>query len=257
VCFIVACNSGPVLATSLLASPDLAAGVEVVVERGAVSAAQAYNRGMEKTRADVLVFVHQDVFLPPGWLAHFQAALLALEATDPGWGVLGLVGVVVDGARRGWLYSTGLGRILGGPFALPQPVRTLDEVLLVLRRTSGLRFDEALPGFHLYGTDICLEAEKLGRSNYVLSCFALHNSNGIKYLPRSFWDAYRFLRRKWWKELPVESPCAVISRSGLPFVKGVVRGLYFRFFQQGRVGQRVQNPGELFQTIQSRNVLCR
>ena len=44
---------------------------------------------------------------------------------------------------------------------LPPQVATLDELLLIVRRDSGLRFDPEL-GFHLYGADICLQASEQG-----------------------------------------------------------------------------------------------
>ena len=44
---------------------------------------------------------------------------------------------------------------------LPARVATLDELLLIVRRDAGLRFDPDL-GFHLYGADICLQASEQG-----------------------------------------------------------------------------------------------
>ena len=44
---------------------------------------------------------------------------------------------------------------------LPAQVATLDELLLIVKRDSGLRFDPEL-GFHLYGADICLQAIEQG-----------------------------------------------------------------------------------------------
>lgn len=248
---VVACNSDSVLESSLLRSPDLSNQTEIKIERGAASAAQAYNRGIAGTSAQVLIFVHQDVYLPAGWMARFRSALTWLDNNDPAWGVLGICGVAAQGNRLGWLYSTGLGRVLGSDFPIPQKARTLDEVLLVLRRTSGMRFDERLPGFHLYGTDICLEAEHRGFNNYVVPCFALHNSNGIRALPWAFWKAYLFARRKWYARLPVRSPCTVLSRIPLGAAKQVLNGAMAFTPRARKVGTRVTDPRVLFQQLLS------
>ena len=61
--------------------------------------------------------------------------------------------------RIGWVVDRG--RTLRDGSELPAPVATLDELLLIVRRDSGLRFDPDL-GFHLYGADICLQASEQG-----------------------------------------------------------------------------------------------
>jgi hypothetical protein len=61
--------------------------------------------------------------------------------------------------RIGWVNDRAR-ELRDGP-ELPARVATLDELLLVIRRDSGLRFDHAL-GFHLYGAEICLQARERG-----------------------------------------------------------------------------------------------
>jgi hypothetical protein len=251
VCLVVACNSDLVLETSLLRSPDLTGNIQVSVQRGATSAAEAYNRGIAETSAEILVFIHQDVYLPAGWLARLSLALAWLDKNDPQWGVLGICGVGAKGKRLGWMYSTGLGRVLGSDFPVPEMTRTLDEVLLVLRRSSGMQFDERMAGFHMYGTDICLEAEARRFKNYVVPCFALHNSNGIRALPWAFWKAYFYARRKWYDRLPVSSPCTVLSRVPLGAAKQMLRGVLAYMPRAPREGTRVSDPGNLFQRLVS------
>jgi len=82
----------------------------------------------------------------------------------------------------------------------------------VVRRSSGLRFDEQLPGFHLYGTDICLQAESRQLGCYIIPAFCLHNANGVTRFPREFWRAWFYLRRKWWQYLPVKTCCTTITK---------------------------------------------
>ena len=73
-------------------------------------------------------------------------------------------------------YSTGLG-VLGGNFADPIRVRTLDEIVLITRKSTGLVFDDTLPDFHFYGTDICLRSELQGRSCYIIPLLVLRSQH--------------------------------------------------------------------------------
>ncbi len=250
---IVAASNDPgVLKRCLLASPDLrsASATEISIQENPLSASTAYNRGIDTTRGDCIIFAHQDLYLPEGWFRSLETELETIERIDPNWGVLGLWGVDRLGQYAGWTYSSGLARTLGGPQPQPRPVRTLDEVLLVVRRSSGLRFDEALAGFHMYGTDICLTAEARGMRNYALSCFALHNSNGIRQLPWAFWQACWFIRNKWRRALPIHAPCTTVSR--WPF--GTLRQMILRQLQfsvrKTDVGRRVDDPESLLRRLE-------
>ena len=72
---------------------------------------------------------------------------------------------------------------------LPARVATLDELLLVVRRDTPLRFDPAL-GFHLYGADICLQAAERGLAVVALGALCHHNSRSVG-LPQAFFQARR------------------------------------------------------------------
>lgn len=242
VSIITASNSDEILKSSLLASPDLADVTEVSVQRGAQSAAAAYNRGIRETSGEVMVFVHQDVYLPAGWVGRLERALAELEQADANWGVVGLFGTERSGARQGHIYSTGLRLLLGGEFKSGREVQTLDEVMLILRRASGLTFDESLPGFHLYGTDICLQAAERGMKSYAISALCVHNSNGIRMLPWAYWQSYLFMRRKWNRRLPVQTPCMPLTRWGGPAWSYLVgHALHLAVRRPGQ-GRRVADP---------------
>jgi hypothetical protein len=247
---VSAVNDDGVLSSCLRASPDVAAGgLAVFEQRGYASAASAYNALLDAGGTGVVIFAHQDVYFPAGWLRQLHTALAWLDAHDANWGILGIYGVRHDGQPTGWTYSTGLGRILGGVFSAPLPVRTLDEVVLIMRVSSGLRFDEGVEGFHMYGTDICLEAERQGFRNYVIPAFAIHNSNGIKMLPSVFWRTFLYVRRKWWAQLPVAAPCAEVTRSLLPMWRARLQR-FVDFKLRGRaVGSRVPQPSVLYASL--------
>jgi len=246
---VVACNDDQVLATCIRRSPDLAFAREFVVKRDFASAGLAYNAGLAETTGEVVLFVHQDVYLPPGWLSTMATNVEILTRHKPNWGVLGVFGVNAAGARVGHLYSTGLKGVAGQPFQEPVEIVSLDEVVLILRRNSGLSFDERLPGFHHYGTDICLEAVRNGKSAFAFDGFCLHNTNGIVWLPWAFWGSYAYMRNKWRKQLPVLTNILPITRFAWPVLNYFLRNAWSSFRKTRWIGRRQSDPVELFQTL--------
>jgi len=248
---IVAVNNESVLNGTLLASPAIDDQCQVILKRGYSCAGGAYNSGIADANHDLMVFAHQDIYLPRGWKADLGCALAQLEAQDPNWGAVGLVGMAVEPSHAiaGYCYSTGLQRIVGKPFDKPVEVISLDEIVLVIRRSSGLCFDDALPGFHLYGTDLCLEARKRDLRSYAVQAFCIHNTNGIKQFPMDFWRAYLYLRRKWWDYLPVQTCCIKIERGCGQAIHQVAGDLAHRVLQPRKVGSRWEDISRLCQHV--------
>lgn len=202
--FVAAVNDDEVLAANLARSRALSEpGSRLHILRGYRSASVAYNAGLDAGTHELVVFAHQDVYLPAGWAPAMSAALAHLDAIDPAWAVLGLFGSTAAGGTVGHVWSSGLQRLLGAPFDTPMPVASLDELLLVVRRSSGLRFDAGLHGYHLYGTDIVQSALSSGRSAYAVCAPVIHNSRPVLYLPREYLSAYVYMRRKWARRLPI------------------------------------------------------
>jgi hypothetical protein len=118
--------------------------------------------------------------------------------------------------RVGWVLDRG--RLLHDGPELPARVATLNELLLVVRRGTPLRFDPAL-GFHLYGADICLQAHEQGLAVVALGALSYHNSRSVG-LPAAFFASAEVFARKWRQRLPVATPCVVIDRGGDVHVLG-------------------------------------
>jgi hypothetical protein len=246
---VVAVNDESVLRACLLASPAISEVNDVILKRGFRSAGLAYNEGLAEIRTELAVFVHQDVYLPEGWWDCLERQVGQLAAINPNWGVCGVFGITTTGEEVGHTYSTGLGGVLGCSSAQPRVVRALDEMLLVVRRLSGLHFDHRLPGFHLYGTDICLEAERHGIKCYALSAFCIHNSNSIVALPVAYWRAYAFMRRKWRHRLPVRTPCMTLSRSPWPALRYLLATLPASWKDRYHIRKRCQDPATLYSNL--------
>jgi hypothetical protein len=237
-----------VLNSTLLRSPVVREGRRILCQRNYPTVAKAYTAALRDCPDDILVFTHPDVYLPAGWSAAFEGSLDWLNRHDPEWGVLGLFGIARDGSGRGFAYSTGIGGFVGVPFAEPCEVRTLDEFVFVVRRSSGLTFDENIPGAQsqLCTTDLCLEAERRKLRSYALPCLALHNSNRWTHMPLRFWKCYLYMRHKWRAALPVQVPYVKLTVGCLPMVKNTVRSALRLKSRKHRMATRVSDPEALY-----------
>jgi hypothetical protein len=216
---VTASHDTGILHANLARSPLFAAGVPLHVEHNAPSATIAYNRGLDATTAPYIVFAHHDVFLPLGWDRLLAARIAAVEAQDPNWALIGAFGIGLDGAHTGPVWSSSLGMIVGRVPLSPLPVQSFDEMLIVLRRASGLRWDQSLPGWHMYGTDIVQAARAQGMASYAAGLPCIHNDRYHGALGQDFTDCYRFIQRKWRGTLPLRTPITKISRSGLHLMR--------------------------------------
>jgi glycosyltransferase involved in cell wall biosynthesis len=251
VTFVVAVNNRKVFRDNFMSSPCLGTlqGPEVLVQEHFNSAAIAYNDALEKSSNDLVVFCHQDMILPENWITQLQEALSFLAKSDPNWGVLGCYGKTRDGRGWGYVYSSGRG-IIGKPFVQPTPVQTLDEIVLIVRKSSGLRFDPSLPHFHFYGADICLRAASMGMRNYVISAFCVHNTVQTLVLPKEFYDGYEHVRRTWSHALPIQTTCVRMTRFGIPLRRRRLQEWYLRHVRRCEIGgKRIEDVQALVRTV--------
>lgn len=232
-----AVNNRAILDNCLRRSPDIASGVlPLAIQQGCVSAAQAYNRLLDEAPAGALVvLVHQDVYLPAGFAARLHRAVAQVEAAAPDWAVLG--GLGLDGRQRrlaGRVWSTGLQEFFQGEVPLPAAVQTLDEFMLIVRNDGRLRFDEGLPGFHLYATDVIQQGLAQGRSSFAVDLPVVHHDRLVGKLDRHYHRAYAYIARKWASRLPL--PNLVVDIHRLPFL------LWRRDWQIRRRARREGRP---------------
>lgn len=243
---ISAVNDLQVLNRCLLRSPDLRLASEVILQTGHDSAADAYNSAIRNAKAEILVFVHQDVYLPEGWIRAVQRAMDILAHHDPDWAVLGVWGVTNDGEYAGHVYWQG---VAGEQFEGGIDVATLDEVVLIVRRASGLTFDPLLRGFHMYGADICLQAKQRGMRSYAISAFCIHNAYGYAMFPLAFWKAYFFMRSKWKSWLPIKTTCIEITPWCWPMIKwNIIRTVELALGRRMMI-PRIPDPARFHQEL--------
>jgi hypothetical protein len=237
-------NDAEVLGRDLQSSPDIVEGrVPLSVLWGARSASEAYAAAMSSATADILVFLHQDIYLPRGWFGRLARHVHRLNQIDSDWAVAGSSGVKRDGTYVGHLWDSGLGCLFGGPF--PEPVRSasLDETILVVRRASGVGFDPQMPTFHLYGTDIVLSAEAQGKSAYIIDLPMIHNTAAPRRFRREYGDAYRFMIRKWRHQLPWPTVIVPLTTSPWALLYRQLISHYNRICHPEMFSVQLPNPG--------------
>jgi hypothetical protein len=224
-------NRDDILALCLGASPDVVSGaLPLTIYRDGARFGPLGNQALAESDAEWLIIVHQDVYLPAGFAARLAAALDWLEAHDPAAAILGAGGIGLDGRLAGRAWSSGHCRVIGDALDLPCRVQSLDEMLMIIRTGSGLRFDEALPGFHLYGTDLLLTAASQGLTAWVADLPTIHHSHAVVNLGGDFRKAWRYLRAKWRAQLPLPNLVCTITTSIWPLL---IRDLRVRIRMRG------------------------
>lgn len=248
-CFtiVVAVNDVKVLQQNLCLSPGINNdSVQLITKRNYRAASLAYNEAIEEADNEIIIFVHQDVYLPETWFSGLKKSLSYLEKEKISWGVLGCFGFRLGRARGiGRVYTNGLG-FHGDEIDKPEPVQTLDEIVLVIRKSSGLRFDPTLPHFHMYGTDICMSAKEKGMMSYAIPAFCVHNTNQLVNLPKEFYNCYRHVKSRWSKYLPIYTSCITISRFDGEFHLRRIRETCKRLLRKSSMpAYRVEDPRSL------------
>lgn len=203
---VCACNNTETLSNNLLRSPNIKEhDLHIVI--GHTKPCVAYNEAVKKCSEDVIIFVHQDVYLPESFFGDLTIAIEKLGSTD--WGVLGVAG------RLGEIYSYNVldrGKLLRSSDMKPAVVETLDELLLVMKRKTceQITFDENIPNHHLFGTDICLQTSHHFMVNFVVDAYCEHNSTLVT-LPPDYSVAEEYIKKKWRFILPIHTTCSIIE----------------------------------------------
>jgi hypothetical protein len=196
------------------------------------SAAMALNIGIKKASSNILVLCHQDVIFPEKWIAALFEQICVIEKTHKNWGVLGTYGIARNGSSAGHIIDCGVHFYCP---SLPVEVQSLDEHCLIMRRNSGLGFDEELGGFHLYGADICIEAMAKGMVNFAIDACVQHMSPG-GIVDAGFHKLTNRLYQKWKDRNPplpvIETTCKMCRLQG--GLKGIVAYRLARFMRKRR-----------------------
>jgi hypothetical protein len=209
--FVACVNDEAQLEANLQRSPCLRGDTphELLLFRSCSTAAEGLNAGIEQAQHDRVVLVHQDVYLPEGWPARMVDQWRLAEQQGGPIGIGGVFGVL----DRGVPFDA-IGRVVHRDRllmhrSLPADVDGLDELLMVVPRGTPLRVDAKL-GWHLYGTDLALQAQEQDLRVVVLDAPCHHNSLTGR-VPWKYRESERVLARKWEKLLPIHTNLSSIG----------------------------------------------
>jgi hypothetical protein len=158
---------------------------------------EGYNRFLTEARGTYILLCHQDILLLEDDRSLLERRLQELDALDPRWGLCGNAGVTSSGKLALRLTDPHGANQALGPF--PSRVATLDENFIIVRRRANLGLSHDLTGFHLYGADLCIIADILGRSAYVIDFHLHHKSGGTP--SRDFYEARLAMMKKYARAL--------------------------------------------------------
>ena len=181
---------------------------KLTLKKGYTNICKAYNEALNDTAADILVFVHQDVFLPDTFEQHLNKAFEDLKFTD--WGVLGVAGKTNEGYLVAHVrHSEDNFQIeLGSYIHTPIEVQTIDELILITK--NNVRFDENMTSNHLFGTDLCLQMLDKGIKNYIIEAYCNHNTRNTPSRIDTFEQAKQYIEEKWKHIRPIHTTCTSI-----------------------------------------------
>ncbi|MES2916787.1 MAG: hypothetical protein V4753_16865 [Pseudomonadota bacterium] len=149
---------------------------------------------LAEARGRFVIFCHDDIELLDQGFAELLGWTRWLDETDPHWLVAGIAGGVW---RTESHPKPALALHITDKFGgnrrrgtLPSRVESLDECFTLMRRARPVISAYDIGGFHLYGTDLCLQAELLGGSAYAIDFHLRHTGQGIA------GGLYRSVRRR-------------------------------------------------------------
>lgn len=160
--------------------------IEYITVKNSKSGASGLNAGIKKVSNDIIICCHQDVYFKNEWYKKLNICLDKLEH----WGVLGFAGISFDGK----MFGTHSGLSIPDNIDIV-PVQTLDESVLILKKSNNLKFDEKLIYFHMYGTDIALQSHEKNLGVYVINIPIEHRTKWTA--GKGLGESENYIKKKW------------------------------------------------------------
>lgn len=154
------------------------------------------NHMLNISTGQYIILCHQDVVIRYDDESILFERLLQLDKKDKNWALAGNAGGI-DLRHTAAIITDPNGTIIRGRF--PQRVKSLDENFIIVNQCNRIAASGDLTGFHLYGADLCLIADILGYSSYVIDFHLLHKSKGD--INQSFFDCKKSLIQKYNRSL--------------------------------------------------------
>jgi len=137
---------------------------------------EGLNKMISSARGQYIILCHQDIELKFDGIDILEKRILEIERLDKNWGIISNAGglnlkKVIE------RISHPTHELNLGPF--PMQVKSVDENFILLKKSANLGFSNNIKGYHMYGTDICILANAIGYSAWVVDFHLLHKSNGV------------------------------------------------------------------------------
>lgn len=206
---VVPVNNDASFHDNLLASPGLGEiAATLIPVRDARSAAEAFHLGAARSTCEWILFCHQDVYFPAGSGHKLHSILMQIPLRQARATILGFVGLDYAAHLVGLVNDRG--RLLSGPECAA--AISVDEFAVVLHRQCKYNLDPAL-GWHLWATDLCLQALDMGEGPRVVCVPVSHNS-ATRSLPPAFAESAQALLKKHPQRKSIHTLCGVLPLPG-------------------------------------------
>ncbi len=201
---------------------------------------------LNTAKGKYVIIVHQDVRCVDT-AKHLKNCLLTLTQKDDKWAICGNAGA--KGYHQEIMYINTSGRIEKTE-NLPCQVNSLDENLLIIDAEKRLTISGYFGGFHFYGTDLCIIADILGYSSYVIPFMVNHLSRGnlkdMEKYRKPFIDAYA----KKLKSRYIQTTCTKFYLSNSSFKNKLYNSPFVFFFikawQRLKYNKELVKKGNLY-----------
>ena len=210
---VVAVNDERLFNHNILASPGLKEiGAQIIAVRGATSAADAYEKGAAQTTASWILYCHQDVYFPEGSGYEIENLLKNKVDVDSAKVVLGFAGL---SGKLNSENTSGAGLVMDRGRRLDWPATkkavSIDELAVIMHRDCKYKIDAKL-GWHLWATDLSLQAA-FGKSYAeIIRVLVHHNSPHDCSLPAEFYCSRKALKDKYPRLSVIHTLCTTIRR---------------------------------------------
>jgi hypothetical protein len=182
-------------------------------ENNIADAFMGINWFLSHAKGEYIIICHQDILLNKDNRDALHIHLRTLDQIDPNWAICGNAGAA--GPNYIVYHISYPNDVFKSKGSFPLKVSALDENFLLLKGSAMLSTSRDLKGFHLYATDLCLNAEMKGYTAYAIAFNLTHKSYGN--VDISFHQARllmirkynRFFRNRW-----IQTPSTVFFLSG-------------------------------------------
>lgn len=168
-----------------------------------VDAYQAIGGFLRQAQGKYIIAVHQDVRCVDT-KQQLLTCIEVLNRKDKKWAICGNAGC--NNYHEQVRYLDNVGKVMKDK-DLPRKVKSLDENLLIINRAANISISGDLTGYHFYGTDLCIIADFLGYTSYVIPFMVQHLSLGGS---KNFRESIKMFKKGYGRKLRnryIETTC--------------------------------------------------